>query len=127
MLRPATPGLFLGLMLGTSHGRERDPAKQHLLLLNERADRLAARGRSGEPCFLLHRSVYTIGEDEPEIAVERCGWCRRAFSSPGASSIREKRCRLQDGGRQAFECRKCGVRLARHFGRQDAWPTNNTA
>ena len=27
------------------------------------------KGRSGEPCFVLHRWVYTIGEDEPEIAV----------------------------------------------------------
>ena len=32
-----------------SHGRETDPAKQHHLPLNERADRLAERGRSGEP------------------------------------------------------------------------------
>ena len=34
-----------------SHGRETDPAKQHLLPLNERADRLAERGRSGDPCL----------------------------------------------------------------------------
>ena len=61
------------------HGRETDPAKQHLLPLNERADRLAERGRSGEPCFVLQRWVYTIGVDEPEIAVERCRWCRRIF------------------------------------------------
>ena len=66
---------------------------------------------------MLHRWVYTIGEDEPEIAVERCRWCRRIFSSARAASIHEQRCRLQDGERPAFECRKCGVRLARHFGR----------
>ena len=71
----------------------------------------------GEPCFVLHRWVYTIGEDEPEIAVERCRWCRRIFSSSRAASIHEQRCRLQDGERPAFECRKCGVGLARHFGR----------
>ena len=100
-----------------SHGREKDPAKQHLLPLNERADQLAEKGRSGDPCFVLHRWVYTIGEDEPEIAVERCRWCRRIFSSSRAASIHEQRCRLQDGERPAFECRKCGVRLARHFGR----------
>ena len=47
-----------------SHGRETDPAKQHLLPLNERADRLAERGRSGEPCFVLQRWVSTIGIDE---------------------------------------------------------------
>ena len=34
-----------------SHGREQDPSKQHLLPLNERADRLAERGRSGDPLF----------------------------------------------------------------------------
>ena len=62
-----------------SHGRETDPAKQHLLPLNERADRLAERGRSGEPCFVLQRWVYTVGIDEPELAVERCRWCRRIF------------------------------------------------
>ena len=100
-----------------SHGREKDPAKQHLLPLNERADQLAEKGRSGEPCFVLHRWVYTIGEDEPEVAVERCRWCRRIFSSSRAASIHEQRCRWQDGERPAFECRKCGVRLARHFGR----------
>ena len=53
---------------GWSHGRETDPAKQHLLPLNERADRLAERGCSGEPCFLLQRCVYTIGADEPELS-----------------------------------------------------------
>ena len=36
-----------------SHGREQDPSKQYLLPLNERADRLAERGRSGDPCFNL--------------------------------------------------------------------------
>ena len=36
-----------------SHGREQDPSKQHLLPLNERADRLAERGRSGDPCLTL--------------------------------------------------------------------------
>ena len=62
-----------------SHGRENDPHKRHLLPLNERADRLAERGRSGAPCFVLRRWVYTIGEDEPELAVERCRFCRRIF------------------------------------------------
>ena len=62
-----------------SHGREHDPAKQHLFPLNERADRLAERGRSGVPYFVLRRWVYTIGEGEPELAVERCGFCRRIF------------------------------------------------
>ena len=66
-----------------SHGRETDPAKQHLLPLNERADRLAERGRSGEPCFVLHRWVYTIGVDQPELSVERCRWCRRIFATLG--------------------------------------------
>ena len=51
--------------------------------LNERADRLAERGRSGVPCFVLRRWVYTIGEDEPELAVERCRFCRRIFLRPG--------------------------------------------
>ena len=50
------------------------------------------------------------------IAVERCRWCRRIFSSYRAASIHEQRCRLQDGERPAFECRKCGARLA-SFGR----------
>ena len=66
-----------------SHGRETDPAKQHLLPLNERADRLAERGRSGEPCFVLQRWVYTIGVDEPELSAERCRWCCRIFSTLG--------------------------------------------
>ena len=35
------------------HGRETHPAKPHLLPLNEGADRLAERGRSGDPCFVL--------------------------------------------------------------------------
>ena len=77
-----------------SHGRETDPAKQHLLPLMKRADRLAERGRSGEPCFVLQRWVYTIGVDEPELSVERCRWCRRIFSTLGAASIHEARCRL---------------------------------
>ena len=41
-----------------SHGREKDPAKQHLLPLNERADQLAEKGRSGfclTPLGLHHR------------------------------------------------------------------------
>ena len=46
-------------VLVRSHGRETDPAIQHLLPLNERADRLAERGRSGEPCFVLQRWVHT--------------------------------------------------------------------
>ena len=109
-----------------SHGRETDPAKQHLLPLNERADRLAERGRSGEPCFVLQRWVYTIGIDEPELSVESCRWCRRIFSTLGAASIHEARCRLKVGEKPAFECRKCGMRLPRHFGRENAWLTNNT-
>ena len=100
-----------------SHGRETDPAKQHLLPLNERPDRLAECGRSGEPCFVLQRWVYTIGVDEPELSVERCRWCRRIFSSLGAASIHEARYRLKVGEKPAFECRKCGMRLPRHFGR----------
>ena len=100
-----------------SHGRETDPAKQHLLPLNERADRLAERGRSGEPCFVLQRWVYTIGIDEPELSVERCRWCGRIFSTLGAAGIHEARCRLKAGEKPAFECRKCGMRLPRHFGR----------
>ena len=80
-----------------SHGREQDPSKQHLLPLNERADRLAERGRSGDPCFNLRRWVYTIGIDEPELAVERCRWCRRIFVSARAASIHESRCRLRHG------------------------------
>ena len=34
-----------------SHGREQDPSKQPLLPLNERADRLAERGRSAWRCL----------------------------------------------------------------------------
>ena len=30
--------------------------------LGERADQLAERGRSGEPCFVLKRWVYTVGK-----------------------------------------------------------------
>ena len=100
-----------------SHGREQDPSKQHLLPLNERADRLAERGRSGDPCFTLRRWVYTIGIDEPELAVERCRWCRRIFVSSRAASIHEARCRLRQGATPAFECRKCGRQFAQHFGR----------
>ena len=46
-------------------------------------------------------------------------WCRRIFLLLGllTASIHEQRRRLQEGVRPAFECRKCGVRLARHFGR----------
>ena len=70
---------LLSLVHVGSHGRETDPAKQRLLPLNERADRLVERGRFGEPCFALQRWVYTIGIDEPELSVERCRWCRRIF------------------------------------------------
>ena len=70
-----------------SQGRENDPMKQHLLPLDERADRLAERGRSGEPCFVVQRWAYTIGEDEPELAVERCRWCRRIFVNARAASV----------------------------------------
>ena len=86
-----------------SHGRETD--------LNERADRLAddrlaERGRSGEPCFVLQRWVYTIGVDviidEPELSVERCRWCRRIFSTLGAASIHEARCRFKVGEKTGF-------------------------
>ena len=100
-----------------SHGRENDPEKQHLLPLNERADRLAERGRSGIPCFSLRRWVYTIGEDEPELAVERCRFCKRIFSSARAANIHEARCKLRGGNRFALSCRKCGMLFARHFGR----------
>ena len=64
-----------------------DPSKQHLLPLNERADRLAERGRSREPCFNLKRWVYTIGIDEPELAVERCRWRRRILFLPGQIAL----------------------------------------
>ena len=83
----------------------------------ERADRLVERGRSGEPCFVLQRWVYTIGVDEPELSVERCRWCRRIFSASGSATIHEARCRHKVGEKPAFECRKCGMRLPRHFGR----------
>ena len=66
---------------------------------------------------MLQRWVYTIGIDEPELSVERCRWCRRIFSSLGAASIHEARCRLKVGEKPAFECRKMGMRLPRHFGR----------
>ena len=39
------------------------------------------------------------------------------FSTLGAASIHEARCRLKVGEKPAFECRKCGMRLPRHFGR----------
>ena len=42
-----------------SHGRETDPAKQHLLPLNERADRLAERGRSVGNLALFCRGGFT--------------------------------------------------------------------
>ena len=80
-----------------SHGRVNNPAQQPFLPLNGRADRLAERGRTGEPCFALRRWVYTVGEDEPELAVERCRWCRRIFVSSRAASIHESRCRLSNG------------------------------
>ena len=51
------------------------------------------------------------------MADERCRWCRRIFVSDRAASIHEQRCRLKAGEKPAFECRLCGVRLARHFGR----------
>ena len=100
-----------------SHGRERDPSKQQFLPLNEQADRLAERGRSGTPCFVLKRWVYIIGDDEPELAVERCRFCRRIFSTARAANIHETRCRLRGEVRAALSCRKCGVLFARHFGR----------
>ena len=61
-----------------SHGRESDPAKQHLLPHNERADRLAEQGCCGE---LLPVWVYTIQVDEPELSVEQCRWCCRISST----------------------------------------------
>ena len=39
------------------------------------------------------------------------------FGSARVASIHEQRCRLQAVEKPAFECRLCGVRLARHFGR----------
>ena len=39
------------------------------------------------------------------------------FSTLGTASIHEARCRLKVGAKPAFECRKCGMRLPRHFGR----------
>ena len=108
-----------------SHGRENDPDKQHLLPLNERADRLAERGRSSTPCFTLRRWVYTTGEDEPELAVERCRFCKRLFSSARAANIHEARCKLRGGTRSALSCRKCGMLFARHFGRLFDGTTSN--
>ena len=60
--------------------------------------------------------MYTIGTDEPELAVERCRWCQRIFVSPRAASIHEARCRLRQGAKPAFECRKWR-QFAEHFGR----------
>ena len=65
----------------------------------------------------MQRWVYTIGVDEPELSVERCRWCGRIFSTLGAASIHEARRRLKVGEKLAFESRKCGMRLPRHFGR----------
>ena len=36
-----------------NHSCEADPSKQHLLPLNESADRLAERGRLGTPCLFF--------------------------------------------------------------------------
>ena len=36
---------------------------------------------------------------------------------PRAASIHEARCRLRQGAKPAFECRKCGRQFAQHFGR----------
>ena len=109
-----------------SHGRETDPAKQHLLPLNERADRLAERGRSGEPCFVLQRWVYTIGVDEPELSVERCRWCRRIFSTLWARRVyvrlgvglRWEKSRLLNVGNAG--CGSLGILVG-----QSAWLTSN--
>ena len=65
----------------------------------------------------MQRWGYTIGVDEPELSVLRCRWCRRICATLGAASIHEARCRLKVGEKPAFECRKCGMRLPRHFGR----------
>ena len=56
-------------MLGAMVGKP-IPQSNIFSPLNERADRLAERGRSGEPCFVLQGWVYTIGIDEPELSVE---------------------------------------------------------
>ena len=125
MLRPCDSRVvswvhMLGVMVG-----ETDPAKQHLLPLNERADRLAERGRSGDPCFVLQRWVYTIGVDEPELSVERCRWCRRIFSTLGAASIHEARCRLKVGSRLLnvgnAACGSLGILVG-----PNAWLMSNT-
>ena len=88
-----------------SHGEKPIP-QSNIFSLNERADRLAERGRSGEPCFVLQRWVYT-----PELSVERCRWRRRIYSTSGAASIHEARCRLKAGEKPAFECQKCWMWL----------------
>ena len=49
--------------------------------------------------------------------MERCRWCRRIFVSARVASIHEARCRLRQGAKPAFECRKCGRQFAQHFGR----------
>ena len=116
MLRRRILGLLLGFMLGAMAGN-------WMLLSNSCCLSISVligwqrRGRSGKPCFNLRRWVYTIGIDEPELAVERCRWCRRIFVSSRAASIHEARCRLRQGAKPAFECRKCGRQFAQHFGR----------
>ena len=109
-----------------SHGSETDPDKQHLLPLNERADCLAERGRSGEPCFVLQRWVYTIGVDEPKLSVERCRWCRRIFSTLGAASILEARCRLKVGENRLLNVGNAGCGSLGILVGQNAWLMNNT-
>ena len=87
-----------------SNGRERDPSNSicFLCLSGRIGWPLAERGRSGIPCFVLRRWVYTIGEDEPEFAVEKCGFCKRIFLSAGAANIHEARCKLRGGVRSAI-------------------------
>ena len=93
-----------------SHGCETDPSKQHLLPLNERADRLAERGRSGAPCFVLKWWVSTIGE---------AGFVEELLSSVRAANIHETgcKCNLRGEVRSPLICRKCGMLCARHVGR----------
>ena len=58
-----------------SHGRENDPEKQHLLPLNERADRLAERGR--------RRWVYTIKKKNLNLRWSDVGFVRGSFLQLG--------------------------------------------
>ena len=104
-----------------SHGRETDPSKHVYLPLNERADQLAAKGARGEPCFVLRRCVYFVGDDEPETTVKRCRWCDRIFLSARAARRHEACCSLQHGDPRVLQCRHCGKGFGFRYGRARRW------